>query len=463
MNSLSSTVYDFIAIGAGSAGLTAAEFAASMGANVALVDKKPSSMGGGCLHTDCVPSKAFIYAAKQPKAAWKNVQKHAQKTIHYIQESQDNPEAYAGLGIDTYFGAVTVQGARSIKVGKHVLEYKKLLIATGSSPRIPDIRGLKTVEYETNESIFHVDSAPKSIAIIGGGLISVEMAFAFRNLGIEVHIIEHNSHILHLADDDASKAVYEALVAKGVHIHTSASIASVKKKGVKKEIALQHGDASQTVRVGHILVAAGRQANIPSGLKKQNVSIDNDMIIVNDRWRTSADHIYAVGDCTNFGRNFTHVAASAAVQAVSHALYGVKTKQDLRNQPSVFFTEPEVAQVGPTVAELERSGIGHDVHLLPFTSIDKALTDKNDGFLKATVDQSGTLLGATVVGPRAGELIGYFAIALDRRWKLTELAGVPLPYPTLSFGIKELAYRVQLEQISKRKKLLGFVRKLTVR
>lgn len=456
-------VYDLIVVGAGSAGLTAAELAAKMGASVALVDKQAENMGGECLHAGCVPSKSLIHAAKQPKATWKSVQTHIKKTVAAIQEAHDNPDVYHNLGVAMFFGDVQLQAGRQIKVGKQVLRYKKLLVATGSSPRIPDIAGLKEAGFETNETIFYRKTAPKSLAIIGGGPIAIELAFAFLRLGIETHIIEHNPHLLHIIDPEAAEAVHSALIEAGALVHTSAGIVSVSVKSAKKELSVRHGEETSVIRVSDILVAAGRQANVPKGLTEQGVTLENGMVVVNSRWQTSNSSIYAAGDCTNFGRNFTHVAGTAAAHAVSHALYGVRNKQDLRNQPYVFFAEPEVAQVGPTVAELERNDVWHLVHQLPFKAIDKALADNSEGFLKVSVTQSGRILGATVVGENAGELIGYFSMALDKNMKIYELANFPLPYPTLSFGIKELAYRAQLEMLADKKTFLGLVRKITLR
>lgn len=452
--------YDLIIVGAGSAGLTAAELAAKTGARVALVDKSKRRMGGECLHTGCVPSKSLIYAAREPNATWATAGRHVAATIKHIQTSHDNPEFYQSLGVDTYFGAVTLRQDRCLRVGTRVLHYKKLLLATGSKPRIPVISGLEETGYETNETIFRLKNAPKSLAIIGGGPIAIELAFALLRLGTRVHIIEHNPQILSVIDPDAAELVRGSLLSMGARLYPSASIISVARKGKAKEIVMRHGEKNEALRAEMILVAAGRSANVPAGAAAIGVQHEKGAITVDERWRTGAPHVYAAGDCTDFGRNFTHTAASAAAEAVSHALYGVSRRRDLKRFVYVFFTEPEVAQVGATTTDLEEAGIGHTVYQLPFEDVDKALTDRSDGFMKVCVDYAGRILGATVVGESAGELIGYFGIAMEKHMKVAELAAMPLPYPTLSFGVKQLAFHIQLEAIEKKRDILSVLRRL---
>lgn len=454
--------YDLIVIGAGSAGVAAAELAANMGASVALVDKKPESIGG-CLYAECIPSKALVYAANQPDATWKRAQTHIGQVVARSQVQRDNARAYKRAGIDTFFGETRLHSGRHVLVGNDLLAYKKLLVATGSSPQIPAIPGLRAAGFKTSQTIFSRPRLPNKLAIIGSGPAGIELAFALRNLGVEVRIIEHNRRIFGAVDREAAAWVRRAMQAKDIHIDTSTSVVSVKKNGRGKELMIRRGGKNSSFRTGDILVAVGRQANAPRGLARQGVQFEHGKIMVDACWRTTDDHIYAVGDCTNFGREFAHVASSAAAQAVMHALCNDWSRKNLRYQPYVFFTEPEVAQAGSTAAQLERGGVWHSVHRLSLGAVDKAALDRQEGFAKVCTTPTGRLLGATVVGEHAGDIIGYFALALEKNWNLSELAAIPLPYPTLSFGVKQLAQRAHFEQFGQWQKWYRRVRKLSLR
>lgn len=443
--------YDLIVIGAGPAGLAAAELAARTGASVALIEKKTAAIGGGLL-SECLPSKALIHAASQPEASWGKVRNLMKLKISQAKTRPGNLESYRKMGIDVYFGTAQHLRGQQIKVGKRVLDYKKIIIASGSSPRIPGIVGLEKTGFETGKTIFRRARLPRSLAIIGGGFSGMELAFALKNLGVDVHVIDHNPRALRMIDKDAAQSVRSAAKAKGIKFHISTSVMSVKKSGRCKLLSMRRGNVHKQLRVGEILVAAGRQANIPKGLARRDVYVATKGIVVDENWRTSNENIYAVGGCTNFGREFTHIVSTAATQAVMHALYGVSPKQNLRNQPTVLFAEPEVAQVGPTVTELSKTRSDFHVHIISFAEIEGTAGEGREGSVKICVGPLGRILSATFIGENAGELAGYVSFALDEKFGLSEMANVPLPYATLSSGLKQLASQAYLEQMQQRQR-----------
>lgn len=443
--------YDLIIIGAGPAGLAAAGLAARAGVSVALIEKKTAAIGGN-LRAECLPSKAVIHAGAQSGATWGKAKSLIKIKTEQSEINPGNIEAYQKMGIDICFGTAQILRNQQIKAGKRILSYKKLLVATGSNTRIPEIEGLKSAGFETGKTIFQRTRLPRSLAIIGGGHAGIELAFALKNLGVDVNVIDHNPRPLRTLDRDAADAVREAAKTKGIKFHISTSVISVKKSGHCKLLSMRRGNVHKQLRVGEILLVSGRESSIPKGLARQDVYTASNGIVVDENWHTSNENIYAVGGCTSFGREFTHVVNSAAKQAVMHALFGVSAGQNLKNQPSVFFIEPEVAQVGPTAMELNKTRADYRVHTLSFSEIEGTLGEGKDGLIKICVGPFGRILSATFVGENAGELAGYISLALDEKWGLREVANMPLPYGTLSSGITQLASRALLEQMQQRQR-----------
>lgn len=453
--------YDLIVIGSGSGGGTAAKYAARLGAKVALIEKNAEKLGGECLRSGSVPSKALIHAAKADKPTWDLARKNIDRAIGHIRSAQDSPEVYEKCGVDLIFGtAALTRRHGEVKVGRQMYQARRIVLATGSTPYLPNIPGLKKAGYETSGSLFYMAKLPKKLAIIGGGPMAMEMAHVFARLGRQVTVIEHNPHVLMPLDREASLRVEDSLREKGVNIMTSASVIRISVMKQQKVLDVRCAGEKMVLKVDTILVATGRKPCYPAGMDRAGVVTGDSGIPVDDRWRTSAKRIYAVGDVVNLPYKFTHVADMAGAQAALHAVLGVPVKNHLEAQPYVFFTDPEVAQAGATEAQLERDGIEYRVYTMPFSDIDKAVTDEEKGFIKLVVTPRGRVLGGTIVGQCAGELIGYIASAIDKRQSLPALIGLLQPYPTLSLGIKQLAIEANFDIVARFPKALGLMRAL---
>lgn len=452
--------YDLIVIGSGSGGSVAATYAARVGGRVVLVEKSAARLGGECLHAGCVPSKTLIRASRDANPTWGKVRTRIDRAVAKIMAEQDSPEVYRERGIDTVFGTATLEKNGAVKVGKTRLAAKRVVIATGSQPYVPNLPGLKKAGYETNQTIFSLSKLPKRLAIIGGGPIAIEMAGAFRRLGSQVTVIEHNLCILKHLDEEAALRVEKALRRQGVTVHTSTSVVKVSATARQKTIEVRSAGEKIDVKADTILVAAGRRPVYPPGLERAGVKTGEGGIVVDTKWRTSNKRIYAVGDVTNCASRFTHVAGMAGTQAALHAILGVPIKGKLEAQPFVYFTDPEVAQVGATTVQLEKDGIDHRVYTLPYSDIDKAVADDEKGFIKLVTSPRGRILGATIAGANAGELIGYIARAVDKKQSLPALIGLLLPYPTLSFGLKQLAVEANFDIIGRYRAPLDALRKI---
>lgn len=449
--------FDIAIIGAEPAGLRAAEIAAACGANVVLIDKSASNLGDSGLYNGRVISQALIYAAGQAGGSWLKAKRHVNSVIAHMQSQQLKPEEYAPKGIKILFGPFTMRGKNQIQVGREVITTKKIIIATGSEPRIPNITGLKKAPYATNESVFNLKSRPKNLAIIGAGPVGIELAFAFSKLGSRVNIIDHNSRILKEVDEQAANMVTLALKKAKVSVCTSASIPKVTSTTNRFTLQVSQFNNKHELAVDTVLVAAGRTPNLLEGLKAAGVKSGEKGIIVDKNWRTTNPSIYAVGDCTGFPLKFAHVAIDAATHATRHALTNKKAAGLCH--PYVFFTEPEIAQVGPTEAQLTVDDVKYTVHNLNFDDNHKAYTTETSGFIKVLTNKKGKILSATITGKQAGELIGYLAAAVNRGSYLDELAELSLPYPTLSYGLKQLAFEVTFKKSKIREFFKNYLRR----
>ena len=435
-------IYDLAIIGAGSGGLSVAAAAAQFGQNVVLFEK--SKMGGDCLNYGCVPSKALIAAAKQahvfrtsgpygisaaePKVDFKKVHAHIRKVIAAI-EPNDSAARLGKLGVKVVLSAAKFRDAKTLEAGDDIFSARRFVIATGSRPAVPPIPGLETVPYFTNETIFENRVLPKHLVIVGGGAIGMELAQAYRRLGSAVTIIEAFAP---LAKDDPelTAIVLESLWRDGVKIlaHTTIKKISKAKSGIVVETA-GHGKITGS----HLLVATGRTANVDGlNLEAAGVVYTAEGVTVGKGLRSSQKHIYAIGDVAG-GLQFTHVANYHAGLVIRNALFRLPVTNRTDIIPHVTFTDPELAQVGLTEAEVQKKfGPSIKVVRWPFHDNDRAQAEgKTTGLIKAVIGKRGKILGVGIVGANAGEIIQPWVLAITKGLKIRAIAGMVAPYPTL--------------------------------
>ena len=453
--------YDFIIIGAGSAGLTAAVGAAGIGASVLLIEKH--KIGGDCTHYGCVPSKALIHASKTVSAHTIEARvtqalEHAQAAVTHIAD-EESPKALAGLGIDVELGNGVLRGKRRVAVNDKIYSGRKIIIATGSRPQQIPIKGLDDHDYLTNKSIFSTKSFT-SLAILGGGPIGSELAQSFARLGVKVHLIDRANQVLSREDTEASSIVADSMQRLDITLHLESEITHANKQGNKKTLHItQSSGTESTVSVDEVLVAAGRQPNVEHiGLDDAGIDYSNQGIAINKRGQTSQRHTYAIGDAAG-PPFFTHRSNHHAKQVLTHAIFKLPTTFNEAIMPRVTFTTPEIASIGMTEAELEQTNTRYIVLKKPLSEMDRGITDNvKNGFFKLLVNKRGKIFGATLVGNGAGELIGEIALAMNHGIKISQLADTIHPYPTYGYGLRQTAdlYRAQTYSPAKR----SFVQKL---
>ena len=432
---------DLLVIGAGSGGLSAAAGAAQMGADVILLEGR--RMGGDCLNFGCVPSKALIASAKAahaptraaafgvanmaPQVDYAAAKDHVADVIAQI-EPHDSEKRFEGLGVRVIREYGHFTGPREVTAGAHRITARRIVVATGSSPLVPPIPGLDSVPYETNETIFALRERPRHLLIIGGGPIGMEMAQAHRRLGCDVTVIE-GATVLGQDDPEAAGVVVAALRAEGVEIAEEAMVAAVSGQAGAIEVTCEDG---RKFAGTHLLIAAGRKPNIEHlDLAAAGIESTRRGVRVDDRLRSSNARVFAIGDVAG-GLQFTHVAGYHAGLIIRQALFGLPAKVRTDHIPWVTFSDPELAQAGLTEAQArERHGDRLEVVRADFDHNDRAITErKANGLIKVMVVR-GRPVGATIVGPQAGELIGTWALALASGLKMKQIAGMVLPYPTL--------------------------------
>ena len=433
---------DICIIGAGSGGLSVAAGAVQMGARVVLIEG--GEMGGDCLNAGCVPSKALIAAAKaahamrsgagfgiapvDPVIDYGAVKDHVARVIETI-APVDSQERFEGLGVTVLRGWARFISAREVAVGDQVIRARRFVIATGSRPFVPPVPGIDTVPYLTNETIFALRERPAHLIVLGGGPIGIEMAQAHRRLGSEVTVLEAD-RALGKDDPETAAVVLAALRGEGVVIHEGQPAVRVAGGPGRVEVVL--GDGT-TVNGTHLLVAAGRAVALERlDLAAAGVAQTRKGVTVGANLRSSNRRVYAVGDAAG-GLQFTHMAGYHAGIVVRQIVLGLPARVTTRHIPWVTFADPELAQVGLTEAEARKThGEALSVLRAAFVHNDRAQTEaKTNGMIKLMVVK-GRPVGASIVGPQAGELIALWAVAISARIKLSAIAGTVLPYPTLN-------------------------------
>jgi dihydrolipoamide dehydrogenase len=455
------TQFDMTIIGGGSGGLTAARIAASLGANVLLIDKE--RLGGDCLKYGCVPSKSLIHVAKvvhQAQSAAKiglkatNVTIDFAKISNYIQEVIERVaegEKVYTEGITVKFGEVSFNSATELTLNGEPFFSRNTLIATGSRPLVPQIEGLEETGYLTNEDVFNLIRLPSSLVIAGGGPIGVELGQAFRRLGTDVTIIEGLDRILPREDPEVSATLTEVLRSEGINIVTNALLINAKRDGNQKVVTVKQGERLLAFEADEILLTLGRRPNV-EGLKLEAARImyDNKGIQVNEHLQTSAPNILAIGDVIG-GYLFTHIAAYQAGVAVRNALVPIRKKKvDYRVVPWCIFTDPEIARVGLTPDEAEKQHKHIRIVKFPFADIDRAQAgSETTGFIKLVlVGKKEEIVGAHMVGAQAGELLGEIALAMQHHLTINDILNTIHAYPTMSTGIQQTAFEAYLHGAS---------------
>jgi pyruvate/2-oxoglutarate dehydrogenase complex dihydrolipoamide dehydrogenase (E3) component len=439
--------FDLCVIGGGAAGLTVAAGGAALGAKVVLVEKH--RLGGDCLYYGCVPSKSLLHAAKVAHTARRARRfgvecstpvVHLSEAMRYVRdvitdiEPNDSPERFRRLGVEVIFGAGEFTDPRTFRVNGRDLTAKNFVLATGSRPALPDIPGLTSAPYLTNETVFDLREPVPSLMILGAGPIGVEMAQAFARLGSKVTLVQRGTHILPREDADLARVVADRLSAEGVTLHLGC--APLRVEGVQGDLRLRVKPAQGSERAlcsTHLLLAIGRTANVEHlGLERAGVRMDHGRVATDRRLRTGNKRIYACGDVVG-SYQFTHVAEHHAGVVLRNALFHLPAKVEQRVIPWCTFTDPELARVGLSETEAKRRGIRHRIYTFPFHDIDRARAeDETQGFAKLITAPNGRLLGAALVGTRAGELIHEYALALSKNMKAADLSKVIHVYPTLA-------------------------------
>jgi len=436
---------DLCVIGAGSGGLSVAAGAAQLGLRTILIER--AEMGGDCLNSGCVPSKALLAAAKRAQAHRKSnikgvaphepeidfaaVKDHVFDVIKAIAPN-DSQERFEGLGVTVVREAARFTGPDEIAAGSHIVRARRFVVATGSRPSVPPIPGIDESNVLTNETIFALRQKPEHLIVIGGGPIGIEMAQAHRRLGCRVTVIDMGP-ILPLDDEENVSVVRKALLDEGVALLERASIKKVAHLASGPVVEAEHDGKAIRVAGSHLLVAAGRKPNVEDlGLEAAAVATDRNGIKVDARLRTSNPKIFAVGDVAG-GPQFTHVAGYHAGLVIRNICFKLPAKADYAALPWVTYCDPELAQVGLT-EKSAREQFGDDVAIVhwSFAENDRAIAEgEARGQIRVVARKNGRVLGASIVGLQAGELIGVWGLAISAKLKLGALTGVIAPYPTL--------------------------------
>lgn len=468
-------VADICVIGAGSGGLSVAAAAAAFGRSVVLIERH--KMGGDCLNYGCVPSKALLAAGKRahamrtasqfgiqnvdPQIDPRAVHDHVHSVIAAIAPN-DSTERFTGLGVRVIHAAARFIDKSTVVAGERHIKARRFVIATGSSPAVPPIPGLDSVPYFTNETIFDNQERLHDLIIIGGGPIGMEMAQAHARLGSRVTVIEA---LKALAKDDPelTKVVLDGLTREGITIMENTKVERVEGSLGRVRVHVAVGEKKHILDGTHLLLAVGRKPTTADlGLEAAGIRYDARGIKVNAGLKTSNRRVYAIGDVAG-GLQFTHVANYHAGIVIRRALFRLPAKVDNSIVPWVTYTEPELAHVGLQEEEARKAVGKINVLRWPYHENDRAQTERETvGQIKVITAKNGRILGATIVGAQAGEIIGMWALAVAEKMKIKAMIGWISPYPTLTEINKRAAYRYYATAPNSPwvRKVIGFLAKL---
>ena len=438
---------DVCIIGAGSGGLTVAAVTAQLGLKTVLIEK--GDMGGDCLNTGCVPSKAFLAAAKraqsfrkedikgirpqEPVIDFSAVKDHVRDTIKAI-EPHDSQERFEKLGVSVLRDHARFIDKKTIQAGNKFIEAHYFVVATGSSPVVPPVPGLNKNNERvfTNESIFGLRDKPDHLLTLGGGPIGIEMAQAHARLGCKVSVLDMGP-ILPRDDKICVAVVRDALQAENINLYENIKIREVRHAANSLTLIAEKEGKEIVLDGSHLLVAAGRRPNTDGlDLEKAGIEFDKKGIKVNARMRTSNKKVYAAGDVTG-GPQFTHISGYQAGIIIRNICFKLPARVDYTALPWVTYTDPELAQTGLT-EDAARLLYGANIRVTEyyFKENDRAVTERTtNGLIRIVTKKSGQIIGASIVGPHAGELLGEWALAISKGMKISAIASTVHPYPTL--------------------------------
>jgi pyruvate/2-oxoglutarate dehydrogenase complex dihydrolipoamide dehydrogenase (E3) component len=467
-------VYNVVVLGGGTAGLVTAAGAAAFGARVALVER--ARMGGDCLNTGCVPSKALISSARlaagirhagrwgldpqEPRLDFGRVIARMRERRAAI-APHDSVERFEALGVDVFPGLARFVSPHEVDVHGLRLRARHFVIAAGSRPRIPPIEGLADVPFHTNETVFdRLEQKPARLLVIGGGPMGCELGQAFARLGVQTTIIQAGRQILEKEDEDAAAVVRARLELEGVYVLTGATVRmATRSENVLRLWVESDAQERRPLDGEAVLVAAGRVPNTEGlGLEEAGVDYNDLGVVVDEYLRTTRRHIFAAGDIISGSDRFTHVADAQARTIVRNLLLPrFPSRWDGSVVPRCTYTDPEVARVGISERQAREGGGPHDVWTRSFSEVDRAIVeDESSGFAKViTRKGSDRILGATIVGHNAGDLIGELVLAMRAGLGLEDIARTIHPYPTFA----EIARQVADEQ--QRSRLTPLARRIS--
>lgn len=466
--------WDLLVVGGGTAGIVGAKTAARLGARVLLVERDRT--GGDCLWTGCVPSKALLAAAGVAASArnghrlgidvgevsvdFAKVMDHVRASIAHI-APVDSVEALEDAGVSVATASARFTGPDSAEIDGTPVRFRQALVATGASPAAPPIPGLSDVDHLTSDTVWGLKDLPAQLVVLGGGSVGCELGQAFARLGSRVSVVEGAARILPREDPLAASELARALVDDGVELHTGSGAARV--EPTAPGAGVLHLESGAQVPFSRLLVAVGRDPRTRDiGLAAAGVEVDHrGFVVVDDVLHTTNPRIWAAGDLTGHPQ-FTHTAGVHASLAASNAILGVRRKVDPTAMPRVTFTDPEVAAVGIDTARVPKGLRTID---WSHSHVDRAVAEGAfGGFVRLVVDKRGRVLGATVVGPRAGETLGELTLAITRGLTTRDLAGVTHAYPTYNDGAWNAAIsdvQAQLERPSTQRALGALARART--
>ena len=466
--------YNLVVIGAGTAGLITAMGAASLGARVALVERM--FMGGDCLNTGCVPSKAIIRSSRVVGEIWDSpdygIEPPGSFTVNFSKvmermrrlraqiSDHDSITRFKSLGVDVFLGEGQFKNSRTLEVDGKTLRFKKAVIAAGSSSAHPSIEGIDEAGFLASETVFSLTKRPEKLVVIGGGPIGCELAQAFNRLGSKVTIVQRNAQFLPREDPEAAALLGKVFEEEGIRCVLSASVKKVTVDKGKKMVHVSSKEGNETIEADEILVGIGRSPNV-EGLNLEAVGVEYDArkgVVVNDYLQTTNSNIYAAGDIC-FPYKFTHVAEATARIVIQNALFLKSKKHTSLVIPWCTYTDPEIAHVGMYEKDAQAKGIQVETFTRYFKEVDRAVTDgEEEGFVKVHVKKGkDKILGATVVSKHAGELISEITLAMVLGKGLKTFANVIYPYPTQAEVMKQVAGQYYAQ------KLTPFIKRLLKR
>lgn len=437
---------DICVIGGGPGGLSVAAASTAFGVPTVLVESR--KMGGDSLNAGCVPSKALLAAARRAKATrsaklfgvevrdtvvnFSGVHRHVHSVIAAVALA-DSAERFTGLGVRVIHAQAKFKDRNTVVAGDIEIRARRFVIATGSKPALPAIPGLDSGPYLTSESIFDLTERPEHLIIIGAGSTGLELAQGFRRLGSSVTVLEA-AQPLGKDDPECAAVVLTQLEHEGVVIRSGVNVVGIAHAGRTVTATIESGGAEQTITGSHLLVAAGRSPSIADlDLDAAGIRYERSGIVVNGKLKTANRRVYAIGDCIAGALHLTHAANYHAGLVIRNALFRLPVRVNNDCIPWVTFTDPELAQIGLTEARARQQGIKIRVTRWPYHDNDRAQAEgAQRGHIKVITTAKGKIVGVTIVGVQAGELIAMWVLAVARNLDIRDVTDLVLPYPTLS-------------------------------